>query len=108
VAGVCEVVREAYPDDTQFDPDSAYFDPRSSPDKPRWFRPDVRFVERLERFVPLAELRVTPGLENMVLVQRGMRLSVQPVGDAEWEIICRLGKQRPEAAGGHDSGVGSL
>lgn len=89
VAGICEVVREAYPDHTQFDPSSKYFDPKATPEKPRWFMPDVGFVRKFPRIVTLAELREVPGLENMVLVNRS-RLSVQPVTDEEWEIICSL------------------
>jgi predicted RNA-binding protein with PUA-like domain len=89
------VVREAYPDHTAFDPESKYFDAKSSPDKPRWFMPDVRFVRKFRRFVPLSEIRDTPGLSDMALVQRGQRLSVQPVSEKEWEIICDLGAQAP-------------
>jgi len=90
VVGVCEVVREAYPDHTAFDPESKYFDRRSKPEAPTWFMPDVRFVERFPRMVTLAEIRATRGLEDMALVQRGQRLSVQPVRDAEWEIVTAL------------------
>jgi len=90
VVGVCEVAREAYPDHTAFDPQSKYFDPKSNPEAPRWFMPDVRFVERFPRMVTLSEIRATPGLEQMALVQRGQRLSVQPVADAEWEIVTAL------------------
>lgn len=93
VAGICRVVKEAYPDDTQFDPSSKYFDARSNPDKPRWYRPDVEFVEKFERLIPLSELRETPGLEEMELLRRS-RLSVQPVGDREWKIICELAGAR--------------
>ncbi len=92
VVGICEVVREAYPDHTAWDPDSRYFDPRSSPEDPQWLMPDVRFVERFPRMVTLPELRATPGLEAMVLLHRGMRLSVQPVRDDEWEIIVALAR----------------
>ena len=88
VVGICEVVREAYPDHTAFDPESKYYDARSKPEKPRWFMPDVRFVMRFPRMITLEEIRHTPGLESMTLVQRRMRLSVQPVSDEEWRIIC--------------------
>lgn len=90
IVGVCEVVREAYPDHTQFDPASKYYDEKSSPDKPRWFMPDVRFVAKFPRIVTLEELRATPGLESMTLLQRGMRLSVQPVSDEEWNLITSI------------------
>lgn len=90
VVGICEIVREAYPDHTAFDPESKYYDPKSDPEAPRWFMPDMRFVQKFARIIELSELRATPGLENMTLLQRGMRLSVQPVTDEEWRIICEL------------------
>lgn len=92
VIGVCEVVREAYPDHTQFDPTSKYFDPRSSADRPRWFMPDVRFVRKFPRLVSLSEVRDTPGLSDMQLVRFG-RLSAQSVTEKEWEIICDLAER---------------
>ncbi len=92
IAGVCEVVREAYPDHTQFDPLSKYFDPKASPDKPRWFMPDVRFIRKFPRLVPLSEIRETPGLDEMQLVRFG-RLSVQSVAEKEWEIVCDLAER---------------
>lgn len=94
VTGICRVVKEAYPDHTQFDPESTYFDPRSRPERPRWYMPDVEFVEKLDHLVPLAELRETPGLEGMVLLRRGVRLSVQPVSEEEWRIVCDLAGAR--------------
>lgn len=87
IVGICEVVREAYPDHTAFDPGSKYYDPKSVPEKPRWFMPDVRFVARFPRMITLSELRTIPGLEAMTLLQRGIRLSVQPVTEDEWRII---------------------
>src|SRR5919198_2261319 len=90
VVGICEVVREAYPDPSAWDPSSKYHDPRSTPENPLWFMPDVRFVEKFPRIVTLAELRNTPGLEGMALLKRMQRLSVQPVTDEEWDIIVRL------------------
>jgi predicted RNA-binding protein with PUA-like domain len=92
IAGICNVVREAYPDESQFDPNSKYFDPRALPEKPRWYMPDVRFVAKFAREITLAELRTVPGLANMVLLHRS-RLSVQPVADEEWNIIVQLAGQ---------------
>lgn len=90
IAGECEVVREAYPDHTAWVESSPYFDPRSTPDRPLWFMPDVRFVARYPRVVPLSELREIPELEGMVLLQKGSRLSVQPVTPEEWKLIKEL------------------
>ncbi len=90
VAGLAEVVRAAYPDPTARDPASPYFDPKASDDDPRWHLVDVGWVETFPSLVPLDLLRTTPGLEQMPAVNRS-RLSVQPVTDAEFEIVRRLG-----------------
>ena len=91
IAGICEVVREAYPDFTQFDPNSKYFDPRAKPDKPRWFMPDMKFVRKFERYVPLPEIRATPGLQEMEMFIYN-RLSVSKVSEKEWDIILELSR----------------
>jgi predicted RNA-binding protein with PUA-like domain len=96
VAGVCEVVRDAYPDHTQFDPESKYFDPKATLENPRWFMPDVRFVAKLPRFVSLREIKETPGLEGMDVV-KWSRLSVSGVSEEEWQIICDLAGWREPA-----------
>lgn len=90
VVGLAEVAGESYPDHTAFDPDDEHYDPKSDPDNPRWFMVDVKFVREFDRCIPLGELKETPGLENMKVVQRGMRLSVQPVTPEEWDIILQL------------------
>jgi predicted RNA-binding protein with PUA-like domain len=87
IVGICEIAKEAYPDHFAWDPSSKYYDMRSTPEKPLWFMPDVRFVEKFARMITLAELRATSGLEGMALVQRGQRLSVQPVTVEEWRVI---------------------
>jgi predicted RNA-binding protein with PUA-like domain len=87
IAGICRVVREAYPDFTQFDPASEYYDRTAKRDVPRWYMVDVGFVRRFERLVPLDELRAMIDLEGMPLLRRGQRLSEQPVADHYWDAI---------------------
>jgi len=87
IAGIAEVIRGGYPDKSAFDPKDAHFDPKSKPDSPSWFVVDVRALKPLPRLITLEELRKTKGLEKMVLLQRGSRLSIQPVRPEEWEII---------------------
>jgi predicted RNA-binding protein with PUA-like domain len=91
IVGVAEVVREGYPDPTAFDPRDSHFDPKSKPDAPTWIMVDIRAVRKLARPVTLADLKAVQGLEGMVLLQRGSRLSVQPVSAQEWEIVYSLG-----------------
>jgi predicted RNA-binding protein with PUA-like domain len=97
VMGTAEVVREAYPDHTALDPADPHFDPRSRADAPTWMMVDVRAVERFARPVTLAELRAQPTLGSMALLQRGSRLSVQPVRPEEWAVVCALGRGGPAA-----------
>ena len=91
VAGVAVVVKEAYPDHTQFDPKDSHHDPKSDPDDPRWLMFDVKAKKKLARFVSLEELKDNPKLEEMLVVQRGQRLSIQPVKPAEWREVLRMG-----------------
>ena len=93
IVGVMEVVSGAYPDHTAFDPDEKYYDPKSDPDNPRWLMVDVRYVRHLDRLISLAELKADPALADMRLVQRGNRLSVMPVTEAQWQHILEMEKQ---------------
>ncbi len=91
VVGVAEIVREGYPDPTQFDARHDHYDPASRKDAPRWFQVDVKALQKLRRPLPLDELRGVKALSKMPLLQRGQRLSVQPVGEREFELILELG-----------------
>jgi predicted RNA-binding protein with PUA-like domain len=84
--GVARVVRESYPDPTQFDPTSKYFDEKSDEDDPRWSLVDIEFVEKFDREVPLPEIKDESSLSDMVLVNNS-RLSVQPVEKEEFEKV---------------------
>jgi predicted RNA-binding protein with PUA-like domain len=98
IAGVVEVVREAYPDATAWDPASDYHDPKAGPDNPIWSRVDVRLVEIFPREIPLEELRGVRVLGGMELLRRGSRLSVQPVTAAEFRTIEKLARSAPPSA----------
>jgi predicted RNA-binding protein with PUA-like domain len=90
VAGVAKVVKKAYPDPTQFDPKSDYFDKASTREDPRWLVVDVRFLRKLGRVIPLAELKARPELKEMMVTKQGSRLSVQPVTPAEFAVVMSM------------------
>ena len=90
IAGICEIVREGYPDTTAFDPKHAYYDPASDPAAPTWFMVDVRAVSKFAHAVTLAELKARPELSDMSLIKVS-RLSVVPVQPHEWEIVVEMG-----------------
>jgi predicted RNA-binding protein with PUA-like domain len=90
IVGIAEVATDAYPDPSQFDPKSKYFDAASSRDNPRWMLVDVKFVKKLKRTITLKELQADAALADMALVRKGNRLSVMPIGAAEWRHILTM------------------
>ncbi len=90
VAGIAQIVTEGYPDFTSWDVNSKYFDDKSSIDNPRWMMVDIIPVVKLEE-VSLLEIKENPRLEGMPLIQRGQRLSVQPVDEEHFKVICEMG-----------------
>lgn len=89
IVGICEVVREGYPDPSAFDSASEVYDPKSDPDKPTWFMVDLRAVAQFTHPVTLAQIKQRKELKNMALLRIG-RLSVSPVSPSEWETICAM------------------
>lgn len=89
VAGLAVVCGAPEPDETQFDPASPYFDPKSSRDNPRWIQIDVRLVRKTP-LLSLKAMRDAPTLSTMRVLQRGNRLSITPVTDAEWKAVVAL------------------
>ncbi|EIM25278.1 EVE domain-containing protein [Microvirga lotononidis] len=76
VVGIVEVIKEYYPDHTD--------------ETGRFGMVDIKAVKPFKRPVTLDEIKKEPGLEKMILVNNS-RLSVQPVTDEEWAIVCRMG-----------------
>lgn len=91
IVGVCEVVREGYPDHTAFDRSHHGYDADSDPDAPTWYMVDVRAVAPLAHPVTLADIKARPELADMALLRIG-RLSVTPVTAREWEVIQQMGR----------------
>jgi predicted RNA-binding protein with PUA-like domain len=89
IAGIAEVASGPYPDATQFDPKSHYYDAKATPEQPRWISVDVKGV-RKTRLLSLAEMRTLPQLEDMVVLQKGSRLSITPVTPAQWKHVMAL------------------
>ena len=76
VVGIVEVIREYYPDHTD--------------ETGRFGMVDIKAVKPFPKPVTLDDIKREPGLEKMILVNNS-RLSVQPVTDEEWAIVCRMG-----------------
>ena len=90
IAGVAEVVKEGYVEAAALDPQHRYFDEESHKEKPTWYTVNIGFKKKFAALLPLENLRKIKGLEKMLLLQRGQRLSVQPVSETEWKLIMGL------------------
>ena len=90
VVGYCEVVREGYPDHTQFDKKNDHFDPKATKESPIWFMVDIKLVKEFKKPVTLDAIKANPTLKNMKLTQRGQRLSIQPVTKTEWDEVLKM------------------
>jgi len=91
IVGDCEVVKEGYPDHTQFVSNSDHFDPKAKKDNPTWFIVDIKLVKEFKKPVTLDSIKANPKLKGMKLIQRGQRLSVMPVTKTEWDEIIKMG-----------------
>lgn len=91
VTGIARIARAGYPDPTASARGHKYFDPKTDKASPTWYTVDIEFVKKLPEIVPLEALKATRGLEQMQVVQKGSRLSVQPVTKAEFDIVVALG-----------------
>jgi predicted RNA-binding protein with PUA-like domain len=92
VAGVAIISKGGYPDPDQFDSTAKYFDAKSDLENPRWYCVDVKHVETFDGVVTLQALKEAPKLKDMMVVQRGARLSVQPVTKAEYDAVVKMGR----------------
>lgn len=90
IAGIAEVVKEAYPDYTQFDKNNEHYDPKSKQENPRWYMVDVKFKQKFSTFLSLEKLKQYPQLQDMRLLQKGNRLSVLPISKSHWDFINKI------------------
>jgi predicted RNA-binding protein with PUA-like domain len=92
--GIAEVSSPAEPDSTQFDADDSHYDPKATPADPIWFCVRVKFKQKFASQVSLPELRERKELQNMVLLRKGSRLSIQPVTEKEFKLVSKLGSRK--------------
>ncbi len=97
VTGLATIARAGYPDHLSWKKGHKYFDAASTQAKPLWFMVDLAFEEEFAGTVPLGTLKATPGLEDMKVIQKGSRLSVQPATKGEYNIVVRLGRKLKSA-----------
>ena len=94
IAGIAEVIKEGYPDPSAFDKKDIHYDEASDPKDPTWYAVEIKFVKKFKELIPLEKLKNIPALAKMPLLQRGQRLSVQPVSEKEWKAINEIADTR--------------
>ncbi|MDU0353446.1 EVE domain-containing protein [Paraglaciecola aquimarina] len=87
IAGLAEVVKEQYPDHTQFDPESKYYDPKSTIENPRWVMVDIQFKQKFTHILALKSIKQMQDICEIGLVKKGHRLSIMPVMQQEFELL---------------------
>lgn len=92
IVGTMTIVGEAVPDIHAQHPESRYYDPRSSTENPRWWMVPVQWTQTFDRTISLQELRQYPELSQLMILQKGSRLSITPITEAEWSFIQSLSK----------------
>jgi predicted RNA-binding protein with PUA-like domain len=93
IVGRARVAGAARPDPSAFDRKDDHYDPDSDPEHPRWFLVDLAHVETFAVPLERARLQAERALAGMMLLQRGSRLSVQPVTRSEYDAVLRLAKR---------------
>lgn len=93
IIGIAKVTKSGYPDPHAFDPNSDYFDPKSKIESPTWYGVDVTYVKEFSRTITLKEIKTIKGLEEMMVAQKGSRLSIQPVRKKEYDTILKLAEK---------------
>jgi predicted RNA-binding protein with PUA-like domain len=90
IVGTAEVVKAGYPDHTAFDAKSDHHDPKSDPGNPTWYMVDIRFRNKFKKPLLREDIKAEKRLAKMVLLQKGSRLSVQPVTADEWRAVLQI------------------
>uniref|UniRef100_A0A8C9N9Z8 Thymocyte nuclear protein 1 n=1 Tax=Serinus canaria TaxID=9135 RepID=A0A8C9N9Z8_SERCA len=102
IVALVKIVKEAYPDHTQFDQKDPHYDSTSRKENPKWSMVDVQFVRMTKRFIPLSEIKAhhlahkADGgpLKDMMLFSR-QRLSIQPLTQEEFDFVLSLEEEKP-------------
>lgn len=90
IAGVAKVASAPYPDPTQFEPKSPYFDPRATKDRPVWYVVDFSFVKKFKQEITLPKLKASKFFADMLVIQKGNRLSIQPASEKHFKKVLEL------------------
>lgn len=90
IAGIAKVTKDSVIDPTQFDKKSKYFDPKSTKDAPRWITVEVGFKKKFKQIIDREMLKTNKVTSGMMVMQKGSRLSIQPVSENEFNEVVQI------------------
>ena len=89
IVGLATINKKAHPDESQFNKKSEYFDPKATKEKPIWFCVEVKYKSTFKQPLTLHQIKAIPALNEMLVVQKGSRLSIQPVTEKDFNYITK-------------------
>lgn len=89
IVGLATVSQKAMPDASQFDKKSEYFEPKATKEKPIWFCVEVKYKSTFKEPLTLHEIKTIAALKEMIVIQKGSRLSIQPVTEKDFNYIVK-------------------
>ncbi len=90
IIGLATVSGKARPDASQFNKKSDYFDPKATQEKPIWFCVEIKYKSTFKKILTLHEIKNIKALEDMLVIKKGSRLSIQPVTEKDFNTIKNL------------------
>lgn len=92
IFGIAEVSKEMIPDPTQFDKKSNYYDAKATKENPRWICVEIKYKKKFKNALLREELKANKKFKDLMLLQKGSRLSIQPVSQKHAQLILELTK----------------
>lgn len=89
IVGLATVSKKALPDESQFNKKSEYFDPKATKEKPIWFCVEVKYKSTFKQPLTLHQIKAIEALNTMLVIQKGSRLSIQPVTEKDFNYIIK-------------------
>lgn len=90
IYGIAKVCSLSHTDETQFDKKDDHYDPKATKEKPIWYCVDFSFVEKFKIPISLNSMKIDPKLKGMMVLQKGIMLSIQPVSEKHFIYIKEL------------------
>lgn len=90
IYGLAKVVSKAHPDMSAQRKDDEHYDPKATLEKPIWYCVDFAFIKKFTKYLSLSHIKQDKILSEMVVAQKGSRLSISPVTEKQYKRALEL------------------